>query len=69
MNNTDYFYSMIKMVNQRLKFHTLQKDWLFLDVYSATVDKEGKSNQKWHIDSHHLKPGFYKQAQQWLHHP
>jgi len=60
------FFNMIKEVNQHLEYYTLKKGWKFLDVYSATVDNEGKSNQQWHLDSCHLKPSFYDQAARWM---
>jgi hypothetical protein len=61
------FLEMIKKVNDKLKELTLQKDWNFLDVYSATVGEDGKSNKKWHIDGYHLSPVFYpSEADKWL---
>jgi hypothetical protein len=64
--NVPEFLAMIKKVNQQLKFYTLQKGWLFLDVYAATVTENGKSHGQWHLDSHHLNPSFYRQVQKWL---
>ncbi|MEI7795921.1 MAG: tetratricopeptide repeat protein [Methylococcaceae bacterium] len=60
------FLKMVELVNQRLMFHTLAKGWQFLDVYAATALENGKSNQQWHLDGHHLSPSFYAQAEQWL---
>ena len=61
------FLSMIKIVNDKLKELTLEKGWYFLDVYSATLGDEGKSNKKWHIDGYHLSPLFYvEEADKWL---
>ena len=60
------FLEMIKQVNEELKTLTLNMNWNFLDVYSATVDEDGKSNKKWHIDGHHLSPIFYRQADKYL---
>jgi len=66
--NVFEFLAMINEVNQQLKYYTLQKGWQFLDVYAATVAENGKSHGQWHLDSHHLKPAFYRQAQNWLSH-
>jgi len=66
--NVPEFLAMINEVNQQLKYYTLQKGWQFLDVYAATVAENGKSHGQWHLDSHHLKPAFYRQAQNWLSH-
>lgn len=60
------FLQMIADINIFLKKKTLDNGWNFLDVYSATVGKDGKSNGLWHIDSHHLKPSFYLEADKWL---
>ncbi len=65
-NDIAEFLKMIELVNQRLMFHTLAKGWQFLDVYAATALENGKSNQQWHLDGHHLSPSFYAQAEQWL---
>ncbi|MFA5427002.1 MAG: SGNH/GDSL hydrolase family protein, partial [Sulfurimonas sp.] len=56
------FLNMIKQVNEKLKNLTLEKGWNFLDVYSATLGEDGKSNKKWHIDGYHLQPIFYTEA-------
>ena len=74
LNNTldsdeaiEAFLSMIKKVNISLKLLTLKKKWNFLDVYGATVGKDGRGNNKWHLDFTHLKPSFYAQeADKWL---
>jgi hypothetical protein len=60
------FLNMIKQVNEKLKNLTLEKGWNFLDVYSATLGEDGKSNKKWHIDGYHLQPLFYTEADKWL---
>ena len=60
------FLNMIKQVNEKLKELTIDNGWNFLDVYNATVNQNGKSNGKWHIDGYHLKPSIYIQADKWL---
>jgi len=60
------YLNMIKKVNEKLKDLTLQNSWNFLDVYAATVDDNGISNKQWHLDSTHIKPNFYTQADKWL---
>lgn len=60
------FLEMIIKVNTKLQNETLQKGWNFLDVYSATLGDDGKSNKKYHIDTIHLKPSFYIEADKWL---
>lgn len=60
------FLNMIKKVNELLKEITLKKEWYFLDIYSATVGCDGKSNGKWHLDTNHIQPQFYTQADKWL---
>lgn len=65
-DNEKDFLSMICQVNNKLKEKTLQKGWKFLDVYRATVNENGKSNKKWHIDGIHLSPTFYTNIQEWI---
>lgn len=66
-NQQSVFLKMIKTVNYKLKELTLINGWNFLDVYSATVSEDGKSNKKWHIDDYHLNPIFYaEEANKWL---
>ena len=65
-NDIADFLKMIELVNQLLMFHTLAKGWQFLDVYAATALENGRSNQQWHLDGHHLSPSFYAQAHKWL---
>ena len=60
------FLNMIKQVNEKLKELTLEKEWNFLDVYTATVGEDGRSNKKWHLDGYHLQPIFYIEADKWL---
>jgi hypothetical protein len=67
--NKKGFLNMIKEVNHRLKDLTLKQGWYFLDVYSATVNKHGRSNKKYHLDDVHLKPSFYLETNRWLIHP
>jgi len=57
---------MIRKVNTKLQELTLSHGWNFLDVYSATLGDDGKSNNKYHIDTIHLKPSFYQEADKWL---
>ncbi|MGJ0319217.1 hypothetical protein NG767_10785 [Aliarcobacter cryaerophilus] len=64
--NKDGFLDMIRKVNKKMEELCLNKGYNFLDVYSATVGVDGKSNNKWHIDSFHLKPSFYTEADKWL---
>ena len=65
-NEISVFLEMIRKVNDKLKSLTLSNGWNFLDVYSATVAEDGKSNKKYHIDGHHLKPSFYQEIDKWL---
>lgn len=60
------FLEMIALINQRLMFYTLTKGWQFLNIYAATASENGRSNQQWHIDNHHLQPSFYAQAEKWI---
>jgi len=66
LEDEEGFLEMIQKVNERMKISTLQQGWNFLDVYSATVGEDKKSNKKYHIDSYHLQPLFYKDADKWL---
>lgn len=63
------FLAMIRDVNNCLKEKALAAGFSFLDVYSATLGEDGRSNQLWHLDDYHLKPTFYKEAQNWLQRP
>jgi hypothetical protein len=65
-DDLDNFLSMIKKVNTRLREKCKIHDFKFLDVYSATVDASGKSNEKFHIDKYHLSPLFYSVTDQFL---
>jgi hypothetical protein len=60
------FLSMIKSVNERIKNEALVRGWGFFDIYSATVDENGQSNEKWHLDGWHLQPSFYSKANDWI---
>jgi len=60
------FLNMFKLVNKTLEKFTLKQGWNFLDIYSATVAENGQSNKKWHIDTNHIKPSFYQEADKWL---
>jgi hypothetical protein len=62
----DGFLNMIAEVNRQLKEGALERGFNFLDVYAATVNEEGTSNQAWHLDGWHLQPVFYTQAEEWL---
>lgn len=65
-DDLDKFLSMIEKVNTRLREKCKIHDFKFLDVYSATVDASGKSNEKFHIDKYHLSPLFYSLTDQFL---
>jgi hypothetical protein len=56
------FLCMFELVNSRLKNKVVEIGWGFVDVYAATVDKDKKSNYKWHIDGNHIAPSFYVKA-------
>ncbi len=63
------FLSMIAAVNRFLEDGALANGWNFLDVYAATRGEDGVSHRHWHLDGSHLKPGFYRCAEQWLKRP
>lgn len=54
------FLSMIKYFNYYL--HSLCKKYKygFIDVYNATANNNGLSNELWHLDNHHLSPAIYR---------
>jgi len=60
------FLEMLGYLNSVLKKRTLACGWNFLDVYAATVDENGISNNLWHLDGVHLTPKFYTQAIKWI---
>ncbi|NQZ82858.1 MAG: hypothetical protein HRT52_17755 [Colwellia sp.] len=63
--NYDKHIQVIQQVNHELQESTLAKNWVFIDVYSATKDQDGWSNGKWHIDNIHLKPSIYDDISRW----
>lgn len=50
------FCHFLNMFNCSLKNQALQMGMDFLDVFSMTDNGKGKSNQRWHVDAHHLSP-------------
>jgi len=66
VSETQTFLDMISNVNQRVRDRALQNGWHFLDLYKATVGNDGKSNRRWHIDSHHINPIFYQECDNFL---
>ena len=62
----EQFLSMISYTNERMKNKSNEAGFCFLDVYSATVGADRKSNKKWHLDDYHLSPLFYTQLDSWL---
>ena len=67
-NKNIKFLNMIKSVNNKLKKLTINKGWIFFDIYSATSDEEGKCNNIWKIDDTHISPLLYLKADKWLIH-
>lgn len=59
------FLEMIRAFNERLRNGALAQGWTFLDVYAASSNADGASNQQWHIDGIHLSPDFYRRADEW----
>ncbi len=59
---------IIKQVNEELRQESLKNKWFFIDVYCATVDINGWSHGKWHLDYFHLKPSIYDNISKWLIH-
>lgn len=53
---------IIKIFNLCLKKHVVESGLKFLDVYELTDQGDGISNQKYHLDSHHLKPSAIVEA-------
>ncbi len=60
------FLEMVQYTNKRMKIKSLEAGLYFLDVYSATVGTDFRSNGHWHIDGYHLTPMFYTEADKWL---
>lgn len=58
-SHADYLNFILKF-NEILKKIALENNIRFLDVYKATVNSEGSSNLKYHIDAYHISPQFYK---------
>jgi hypothetical protein len=52
----------IQKFNAILKENALKAGMGFLDVFALTDRGDGLSNQKWHIDSTHLKPSAFANA-------
>lgn len=52
----EQFGKFLAMFNFRLKRRALQMGMDFLDVFAMTDGGTGKANQRWHIDTHHLRP-------------
>lgn len=64
--DANLFLSMIRYLNQTLCQAAIGAGFNFLDVYRATANEQGRSNQQWHLDDYHLKPAFYQQADVYL---
>lgn len=60
------YLKMVGQVNAALAAGAREKGWNFLDVYSATVAENGRSHGQLHLDTIHLKPLFYADAERWL---
>lgn len=56
------FGQFLSLFNISLKQQALDLGMDFLDVFAMTDSGEGKSNQQWHIDAHHLRPDGILQA-------
>ncbi|MBC3918683.1 tetratricopeptide repeat protein [Undibacterium sp. CY18W] len=56
------FGNLLSLFNQSLQQQALQLGMDFLDVFSMTDAGNGRSNQQWHIDVHHLRPDAVQQA-------
>ena len=52
----------MRKFNSILKEDVLKAGMCFLDVFALTDRGDGLSNEKWHIDSTHLKPSAYQNA-------
>lgn len=66
LNDKEGFVGMIRDVNQQIESGALSRGWKFLNVYLATSAEDGISHGKWHLDSHHLQPLYYKYAVNWF---
>lgn len=56
------FGRFLSLFNTSLKQQAMQMGMDFLDVFTLTDNGAGKSNQQWHIDTHHLRPDGILQA-------
>ncbi|MFZ6871922.1 tetratricopeptide repeat protein [Undibacterium sp. Di27W] len=56
------FGQFLILFNLTLKQLALQKGMDFLDLFALTDSGNGKANQQWHIDAHHLRPDGIQQA-------
>ena len=56
------FGRFLSLFNTQLKRQALEMGMDFLDVFTMTDGGNGKSNQQWHIDAHHLRPDGIIQA-------
>jgi hypothetical protein len=59
------FLHFISVVNEMMRSEALNVGWDFLDVYSATRNISNDQRRELYIDSIHLSPRFYNQAEQW----
>ncbi|MDP1980135.1 tetratricopeptide repeat protein [Undibacterium sp.] len=57
-----HFGQFLSLFNTQLKRQALEMGMDFLDVFTMTDGGNGKSNQQWHIDAHHLRPDGIMQA-------
>lgn len=65
MATEEGFLDFIGAVNEMMRTEALNAGWDFLDVYSATRDISEDQRRELYIDSIHLSPRFYDQAEQW----
>lgn len=59
------FFDFIASANSAMRLGAMKAGWDFLDIYSATKDNVMEPDDALRIDSTHLSPGFYSQAEQW----
>tara|TARA_B100000609_G_C17195325_1_gene424859 strand:- start:341 stop:1585 length:1245 start_codon:yes stop_codon:yes gene_type:complete len=50
------FLDVVAAFNKALEKQANKNSTAFLDVYGLTADKNGQSNQEWHIDDYHVSP-------------
>jgi tetratricopeptide (TPR) repeat protein len=60
--DSEQFLSLVANFNSALREHALGQGWGFLDLFAMTNCGMGRSDGRWHLDQHHLRPAAYIEA-------